>query len=66
MPRGDYAERHPTARARATVPRPPHTAAALGVPGEKRSVGARLGERGASERCPPGDELLDPGMAVDD
>ena len=40
-------EHQPTHRGRATVPRPPHTAA-LGVPGERTGAAAKLGERRAS------------------
>ena len=44
-------ERHPTARGRATVPRPSHTAA-LGVPGERTGANAQLGEGGRRNLVP--------------
>ena len=41
-------ERQPTHRERATVPRPPHTAA-LGVAGERTGAAANCGERRLSK-----------------
>ena len=46
-------ERQPIPRGRATVPRPPHTAA-LGASGVRRGAAVKVGERGASKVGLPG------------
>ena len=64
-PRGTGSpDRHWTPRARATTPRPSHTAA-LGAPGKRRGAAVELGERGAWEGALPGTACSVPGNGGD-